>query len=435
MTKDRPAVTIPIPYVGVVRVGEVLPIIDSRPFQNLDMRKQLGFMHMIFRGAGYSRYIHSMVVYWLTCRRMQRLVEWGSCTLQDKINVEVASLLHDIGHGPGSHLTDPLVAEDHEERGYLIAVGLRREIEECGAEFEVVMAILRREDPLHVIIYDTPLGTDKLAYLWIDSEVTGIGGMPPRAAFLDNVYYQVAPYGKGMLLVDPKVGTQVKNLINHYIKMYADGYYKKASAVYERGFQQNIAILLGIEGGEAHFTIEDLVRLSDDGLVERMLTSSHDQVRANTERLIERGHPRSAVVMVAGSSEGFFAPDGKPMACRTVEEAYFEERKIAKPGFLALLERELAPELGLVPGDLVITPPLLKRRFLPPNVYMATNKGPMHIREYWPDQYRAWEAEATSYLKFHICVVPSERARVSAMADQVVEHFQRVVGELLPTFH
>ena len=138
--------------------------------------------------------------------------------------------------------------------------------------------------------------------------------------------------------------------------------------------------------------------------------------------------------MVAGSSEGFFAPDGKPMACRTVNDSFFEERKIAKPGFLALLERELAPKLGLAAGDLVITPPLLKRRFLPPNVHMATNNGPMHIKDYWPDQYGAWVAEARSYLKFHICVVPSERARVANMADQVVEMFGEAVGELLPTF-
>ncbi|CAN5149418.1 hypothetical protein BH11PAT4_BH11PAT4_6280 [soil metagenome] len=422
--------SIPIPYVGVVRVGGVLPIIDSRPFQNLDMRKQLGFMGMVFRGAGYSRYIHSMVVYWLTCRRMQRLVEWGVCTLQDRINVEVASLLHDIGHGPGSHLTDPLVMVEHDERGCEISATLRKEIEACGAQFEVVMAILKRVNPLNVIIFDTPLGTDKLAYLWIDSEVTGLGGMPPRAAFLDSVYYRVVE-GKGMLVVDPKVGNHAKKLISHYILMYADGYYKKATAVYERGWQQNIAKLLGMDGSVAEFGVDELVRLSDDGLVERMLNTSNVAVRRATERLIERSHPRSAVVMVAGSTEGFFAPDDKPMVCRKVPEVYFEDRRIAKPAFLAELERELGAQFRLQEGELVITPPLLKRRFLPPNMYMSTNSGAMHIKDYWNSQYRTWEEEASDYLRFHFCVVPERRDEIAAKGDLVVERFQETVSLLL----
>jgi hypothetical protein len=423
-------VSIPIPYVRVVRVGNVLPIIDSRPFQDLDRRKQLGFMGMVFRGAGYSRYIHSMVVYWLTCRRMQRLVDWGVCTLQDRINVEVASLLHDIGHGPGSHLTDPLVLVEHDERGYEISATLREQIEECGAEFEVVMAILKREHPLSVIIFDTPLGTDKLAYLWIDSEVTGLGGMPPHAMFLDNVYYKVVD-GKGLLEVDPKIDNQARALIEHYRLMYAAGYYKKASAVYERGWQQNIAKLLGMDGGEAEFSIEELVRLSDDGLVERMLNASNPVVRLATERLIARKHPRSAVVMVAGQTEGFFAPDNKPMVCKKVPEMYFEDKRIAKPAFLAQLERELGEQFNLPEGHLVITPPLQKRRFMPPDMFMSTNKGPMHIKEYWPSQYRTWQEEASGYLKFHFCVVPERRAEIASQGDLVVERFQEAVKLLL----
>lgn len=427
---DRPVMSIPIPYVGVVRVEQVLPIIDSKPFQDLDRRKQLGFMGMIFRGAGYSRYVHTLVAYYLTCRRMERFVRWKQCTEQDRIDVEVAVLLHDIGHGPGSHLTDPLVSEDHEERGLRIAESLREEIEACGARFEVVMAILARTHPLSCIIYDTPLGTDKLAYLWIDSEMTGLGGMPPRAHFLDSVHYKVVD-GQGMLLVDPKVGNQVKILINHYIKMYADGYYKKASSVYERGFQWVIARLLGLDGSDPQMTVDQLVSLSDDGLIEALLTARDSVVRRATERLIARQHPRSAIVLVAGRADGFFAPDGKPMVCRRVSMEYFSNRAIAKPAFLARVEKRLSAALGLAEGDLLITPPLLLRRFLPPTVRMMTDAGPMHIEHYWPEQYRAWVAEAPSYLKFHICVIPEKRASIAQQADRVLSLFEEAVRNVL----
>jgi hypothetical protein len=361
---------------------------------------------------------------------MDRLVRWNQCTPQDQINVEVAVLLHDIGHGPGSHFTDPLVDKDHEERGLDIAEGLKLEIEACGAEFEVVMAILRRQHPLSCIMYDTPLGTDKLAYLWIDSEVTGLGGMPPLEHFLNSVHYHVVD-GQGMLLVDPKVGNQVKILINHYIKMYADGYYKKACSVYERGFQWVVARLLGLDGSKPQMTVEELVGLSDDTLVQALSNAEDPVVREATLRLIARNHPRSFLVLVPGAEDGFFAPDGKPMVCRKVDMQYFTNREIAKPAFLAQVEQQLTQALGLTVGDLLITPPLLLRRFMPPNVWIKTNNGPKHIRDYWPEQYGAWVAEAPNYLKFHICVVPEERANVVKRADEVLELFEKAVQVVL----
>ncbi|KAK8914407.1 hypothetical protein KSP39_PZI024099 [Platanthera zijinensis] len=85
-----------------------LKFIDTEQFQRLRDLKQLGVGYMVYPGAVHTRFEHSLGVYWLAGQNLQYLQTYQGAELDidrfDVQTVKLAGLLHDIGHGPFSHL-------------------------------------------------------------------------------------------------------------------------------------------------------------------------------------------------------------------------------------------------------------------------------------------------------------------------------------------
>lgn len=79
-------------------------IIDSSVFQRLRRIKQLAGAHLVYPAAQHSRFEHSLGTMHVAGLAGEHLFSIGAIDKESIQELRAASLLHDIGHGPFSHL-------------------------------------------------------------------------------------------------------------------------------------------------------------------------------------------------------------------------------------------------------------------------------------------------------------------------------------------
>lgn len=166
------------PVYGFVSVprGLLCELINHPAFQRLSRIRQLGMSALVYPGATHTRWAHSLGAYHLMREAFRALKEKGVFVFDvEEEGAEIAILLHDIGHGPFSHVLEHTLIEhlSHEE---ITRALMRRLNREFGGALGMAIQIYSDEYPkrfLHQLIC-SQLDTDRLDYLCRDSFYTGV---------------------------------------------------------------------------------------------------------------------------------------------------------------------------------------------------------------------------------------------------------------------
>lgn len=84
-------------------------LIDSAPLQRLRNIKQLAGAELTYPGAVHTRFLHSLGVMHLASMLGLHLAEKGYISEEEIQKVRLAGLLHDVGHGPFSHVYEEIL--------------------------------------------------------------------------------------------------------------------------------------------------------------------------------------------------------------------------------------------------------------------------------------------------------------------------------------
>ena len=156
-------------------------LIDTAEFQRLRRIRQLGLAHFAYQAAEHSRFTHSLGAYHLATRILDRLSSKYSISDADQAAVRVAALVHDVGHGPFSHVIESILNFHHEDFSSRIVLSHETELGNALKGFSPGLAkgvaeiIHGNFQPVALgQLVSSQLDVDRMDYLLRDSLMTGV---------------------------------------------------------------------------------------------------------------------------------------------------------------------------------------------------------------------------------------------------------------------
>lgn len=166
------------PVFGFIKIprGLLYDIVQHPLMQRLNRINQLGLASVVYPGARHTRFQHSLGAFHLMSEAIMSLQQKGNFIFDSEAEaVEAAILMHDIGHGPFSHVLENTLISgiSHEEISLLMMEQINRDF---GGQLNLAIAVFKGEYPknfLHQLI-SSQLDMDRLDYLRRDSFYTGV---------------------------------------------------------------------------------------------------------------------------------------------------------------------------------------------------------------------------------------------------------------------
>ncbi len=166
------------PVYGFITIPDALvfDVIEHPWVQRMRRIKQLGLAYYTYPSAQHTRFQHALGAMHLMGQAVAVLRAKGiEITVDEAQGLNLAILLHDIGHGPYSHTLEQTIVRDltHEDLSKLFMAELNVQF---GNELTFAYAIYNDTYPkkfLHQLV-SSQLDMDRLDYLARDSFFTGV---------------------------------------------------------------------------------------------------------------------------------------------------------------------------------------------------------------------------------------------------------------------
>lgn len=222
------------PVFGFIKVprGLLLDIVKHRLFQRLSRIKQLGMASVVYPGAQHTRFQHSLGAFHLMSEAILSLQQKGIFIFDSEAEaLKTAILLHDVGHGPFSHVLEHTLISgiSHEQISLMMMEEMNREMQ---GRLTLAIKIFKDDYPkrfLHQLI-SSQLDMDRLDYLRRDSFFTGVTEGNIGSARIIKMLNVV----DDRLVVEQKGIYSIENYLTSRRLMYWQVYLHKTTVAYEK---------------------------------------------------------------------------------------------------------------------------------------------------------------------------------------------------------
>ena len=154
----------------------IFDVLQHPYVQRLNRIRQLGLSYLVYPGAMHSRFGHSIGAMHLMSEAIGSLRLKGvEITDEEATASMIAILLHDIGHGPFSHVLEHTIVDGvtHEDISLLMMQRINMDLH---GQLDMAIAIFKNEYPKHFLhqLISSQLDVDRMDYLCRDSFFTGV---------------------------------------------------------------------------------------------------------------------------------------------------------------------------------------------------------------------------------------------------------------------
>ncbi|WOJ90099.1 HD domain-containing protein [Methylocapsa polymorpha] len=287
-------------------------LVNTRPVQRLRRIKQLGFSEFVYPGATHTRFSHVIGAMQMARRMLAAFEKSDAIDVKNdehelkRTATIAAALLHDVGHGPYSHVFEELCTEfkigkEHEE--WTAEIIKSKEIADILVKFGLYDEVISFFDtekaytPYSTII-SSQMDCDRLDFLCRDRYFCGL-----RSSFIDLEWLFDSLLIEKVLIdikkdieqfsfvVDPKGLRVVEEFVISYLKMYNDVYYHKTtravqhmvSEIIKLGLRFNHCVVTNHPLGQfflssSHRTLEHYMALDDSSVVSLVHLISENEI-------------------------------------------------------------------------------------------------------------------------------------------------------------
>lgn len=252
-----------------------LKIIDNPIFQRLRRIRQLSGAHLTYPGAQHTRFEHSLGTMHIAGHAGLALKEKNFMTSNDIENLRLAGLLHDIGHGPFSHLFEEVIQQkkqiSHEDFGrkLITQTEIGDLLNQDGFNEQLITKIAfgySNSNFMNEIISGV-LSADMMDYLLRDGYFTGA----EHARIDHNRIIQSLEIYKKSLALEKSALYSFESMMYSRYQMFKAVYFHKTVRAAEVMLLEAL-LLADDEFGFTSSTLEEYVKLTDEYVISQLLS-------------------------------------------------------------------------------------------------------------------------------------------------------------------
>ncbi|MFY9801060.1 MAG: HD domain-containing protein [Methanoregula sp.] len=326
------------PVHGYVEVEDfALALLDSPALQRLRYIKQLGFSYLVYPGANHTRFEHSLGTMFLADVASRRF----GLSDHEHTLITAAALLHDIGHGPFSHASEPFIEKflqrTHDDIEIIVEEQVGYLLREWGIDPSELCDVVTGNHSLSGIIHGD-LDVDRMDYLLRDAYYTGA---PYGSVDAQRLIRYLIRTSEGTVLDENGVNAAESLLIARTL-MRPTVYFHHVSRIGESMFQ--LAVLEHLDGVNKD-VIQNLLRMDDASCMHELRTSENPISRDLALRLYERRLYKRAIYVGSDQVNTTYFEQGVPIEkCRE-----FATMIALKAG---LSPHEVLVDIPSIPGEM-----------------------------------------------------------------------------------